>query len=221
MGDNFRAETNEDKPEPYGHHLARAYLSWPSTIMFLITLIFGFVTIWQFLGYIDVNGLSLGMDITIFVLSCAMWLFDVFYWSASYDSRPALDGKRGEITLKSVTLSQKKERLLKSNGDQHLLTVLAGFSGWILIIMIPFYVKNGLHIFQPLSFSPNGIEITNFFINKLIQVSMMAMTGISFSIAVSTDRDTIRRLTSSNPFHANGKNAGAETELGFIKSNKK
>lgn len=205
MGDNFRAETDETQPKPYGHHLARAYVSWPGTFVFLIVLIFGFVSIWQFLGYIDVNGLSLGMTLAIFVISAVLWLFDVFYWSASLDTRGALDSKRGSIGVKPVTSGQKKERLLKSNGDQHLLTVLIGYSGWILIVMAAFYAKHGLHTFQPLSFSPNGFEITNFFINKILQVAIMAMTAHAFSIAVSTDRDTVRRLTSSNPYYAGGK----------------
>lgn len=212
MGDNFRAETDETQPKLYGHHLARSYVSWPGTTVFCVTLIFGFVTIWQFLGYIDVNGLSLGLNLTVFVMSAVMWLFDVFYWSASLDSRGALAPKRGGIDVKPVTNGQKKERLLKSNGDQHLLTVLTGYSGWILIMMAAFYAKHGLHTFQPLSFSPNGIEITNFFINKIIQVAIMAMTGIAFTIVVSTDRDTVRRLTSTNPFYAGAKGT-ADTEL--------
>lgn len=216
MGDNFRAETDETEPKPYGHHLARAYVSWPGTFVFLVTLIFGFVTIWQFLGYIDVNGLSLGMTLAIFVISGALWLFDVFYWSASLDSRGALAPKRGGIGVKPVTSGQKKERLLKSNGDQHLLTVLFGYSGWILIIMAAFYAKHGLHTFQPLSFSPNGFEITNFLINKLIQVAIMAMTAQAFSIAVSTDRDTVRRLTSSNPYYIGGKGS-PDMELNYLK----
>lgn len=219
MGDNFRAETDETKPKPYGHHLARAYVSWPGTAVFCVTLIFGFVSIWQFLGYIDVNGLSLGMVITTFTLSAAMWLFDVFYWSASLDTRGALDSKRGMLTTKPPSSGQKKERLLKSNGDQHLLNTITGYSGWILIIMAAFYAKHGLHTFQPLSFSPNGFEITNFMINKLLQIAIMAMTGIAFTIAISTDRDTVRRLTSSNPFYAGGQKNTADMEMNtYMKS---
>lgn len=197
--DQFQVTSDPNKPAPHGHFLARSYLGGLGTTFFCWHVIVALVVQLEIIEVINVAYLTAGLTLTTAAVGTLFFIINAFYWGATRNTRQVVDYQRGETTLKEATPGQKRDRSLRSGGDQEIITVSVAISMFILIWDIWFYYTKGIHTFQPLSFSPDGPEIFNWFINKVLKIYVIADCGIVTFIALSTGRDSVRRATMGDP----------------------
>lgn len=202
--DNYNVNTNEQKPKPFGHFLARAYLGWPGTFIACWSIVVALLETLEICEIINLTGLTFGLSIASSSASLILFVWNVFYWSATRNTRSTATYARGKVGTKSPTTGQKRDRTIRAGGDQEVIIYTAIGNLFMLIFMIWFYYNHGFHTFQPLEFSPNGFEIRNWFLSKFFKIALLAISAIVIFSATSTNRDSIRRLTIGDPKASGG-----------------
>lgn len=183
--------TDETKPCPEGHYLARSKISWLVTIYFIWLLVQAILAAVYLVNCLTTTPLLLPIwNIFTIVVGAFIFLFNFFYWAPTRKSRKTDFSK----CAKEPTQMTKLDRLFRAANDQWLVTVVLGCSLFIGIFMIVFYQREGISTFAPLPVAPSGLEITNFIIMKLLQAALLFVSAAAFIVAMCTESDTLHRL---------------------------
>jgi hypothetical protein len=183
--------SDEKKPKPEGHFIARAHISWLVTFYFFWLLVQGILAALTIINTITDTPLLLPIFLIVtIVVGIFIFVFNILYWAPNGKTRKADLSKCG----KDPSQLLKFDRLLRAANDQWLVVVVLGCCIFIGVFMIVFYAREGVNTFAPLSIAPSGLEITNFVIMKLLEAAILFVSGAAFIIAMFTGSDVLKRM---------------------------
>jgi hypothetical protein len=184
--------TDESKPCPEGHYLARSKISWLVTVYFIWLLVQAVLSAVYLTDALTTTPLLLPIWLIFtIVVGAFLFVFNILYWAPTRKSRKTTDFSKCPKEPSELT---KLDRLFRAANDQWLVSVVLGCSIFIGIFMIVFYQREGVSTFAPLSVAPTGLEISNYIIMKLFEAALLFISAAAFIIAMCTESDTLQRI---------------------------
>ena len=182
MGSIFT--TDESQPKPTGHFLARLNLHLTGTVFDLWVLWESLMVVCLFIDKWQpaVSEALFYFYIPTLLLDTGFFIFDSLYMGS-------LKRNKKEV----LTAERIWDRIIRSAGNQWLITANAVGSGFTLIFMLVFYDATGVAPWLPLAFAPNGDQIQNFVIRKGFELATLAICYASFMITLYTGGDSLKR----------------------------